>query len=65
VILDFAGVSRMDAGGLGILAAFAEAIVARGGCLRLARVARRVRRTIEVAGLAEVLPIGPGHGVDQ
>lgn len=55
VILDFAGVSRIDAGGLGILAAFAEAVHARGGCLRLARVRPYVQRMVEVAGLAGVV----------
>ena len=55
VILDFARVSRVDAGGLGILVAFAEAVHARGGCLRLARVRPRVRRLVEVAGLTWVV----------
>ena len=55
VVLDFAGVSRMDAGGLGILAAFAEAIAARGGYLRLARVPPHLRRMIEVTGLADAV----------
>jgi anti-anti-sigma factor len=55
VILDLAGVSRLDAGGLGILAAFSEAVHARGGCLRLARVRPQVRRMVEVTGLAEVV----------
>lgn len=55
VILDFAGVSRIDAGGLGILAAFVEAVRARGGCLRLARVRPCVRQMVEVAGLAGVV----------
>ena len=55
VILDFARVSRLDAGGLGILAAFAEAVHARGGCLRLARVRPRVRRMVEVTGLVEAM----------
>jgi anti-anti-sigma factor len=57
VILDFAGVSRLDARGLGILASFAEAVHARGGCIRLARMRPYVRRMVDLTGLAAI--IGP------
>ena len=55
VILDLAPVSCMDAGGLGILVAFAEAVRARGGELRLDHVQPYVRRMVEVTGLAEAI----------
>jgi len=55
VILDLAQVSRMDAGGLGILVAFAEAVRARGGELRLDRVQPRIREMAAVVGLTAAI----------
>jgi len=55
LILDLAQVSRLDAGGLGILVAFAEAVRARGGELRLDRVQPRIREMVAVVGLATAL----------
>ena len=55
VILELGGVTRMDAAGLGLLVAFAEAVRLRGGCLQLSRVQPQVRRMVEVTGLAEAV----------
>jgi anti-sigma B factor antagonist len=57
VIIDFSGVTFIDAAGVGVLAGAAARAAARGGSLRLAAAGRQVRRVLALTGLDRSIPL--------
>jgi anti-sigma B factor antagonist len=57
VIVDFGGVSFIDAAGAGVLAGAAARAAARGGSLQLAAAGRQVRRVLALTGLDRSIPL--------
>ena len=63
VVLDLARVSRIDAGGLGLLLELREQTLSRHIEFRLMNVTTLVRRVLEVARLASVFEISSAENV--
>jgi anti-sigma B factor antagonist len=57
VIVDFSGVSFLDAAGAGVLARAAARAAARGGSLHLAAAGRQARRVLALTGLDRTIPL--------
>ncbi|MCP2340832.1 STAS domain-containing protein [Actinomadura rupiterrae] len=57
LVLDFGGVRFCDASGVGVLVSVRNALVARGGRLRLARVRPAQLRLLRVVGLDTLFPL--------
>ncbi|MFC4913543.1 STAS domain-containing protein [Actinomadura gamaensis] len=57
LVLDFGGVAFCDASGVGVLVSVRNALLARGGRLRLARVRPAQLRLLRVVGLDALFPI--------
>jgi anti-sigma B factor antagonist len=57
VIIDFGGVSFIDAAGAGVLADAAARAAARGGSLQLAAAGWQVRRVLALTGLDRSIPL--------
>ena len=64
VLLDLAGVDRIDAAGLGLLVSLQTLGYAVGFELQLKNLHRRVRELLELTGLDPVLEIVPSDHVD-